>query len=1362
MPATAPSNLPSLSLSGPPSVSRPPALQAFPPRQEGRFVYLHEALLPAHPDEDLDNHLLNRTVQLVAEALQPFSPFYAHFGGAGDALLLLATFLDEHPEATVVSYPNSLPAAQSFFEAFPSLARVVFLPPRASAKVHLLLRMLLRRLPGCHGMGITPDIDYFKEWHAGLDLFKTYRVNPHPQWPGRFCKNPCANQVAVAPKGSLSGMIGTKRNVIEPNLWSELLGLLREAGLQPVILGTPEERAEYPSLDGCQDRRSYSFSEQMRHIAESVLFVGADSWGKTFAALASIPTIVFEAIKRGDWLGRTDPSDHVFLRPWPAIKTVKNLAECRAVLASQGRLKSQVAEPEPIDVFWQGSFRDPGSLAHVNRELSRELESRSGFRLCREDLRSAPAPAAATPKPRSSERSITLRHLWPPNWEPVLNGHLVIIQPWEFGALPEQWVRQARHVDEFWVPSNYVRQLYLDSGISAEKVHVVPNGIDPTRFRPEAPPLALPTRKTFKFLFVGGTIPRKGPDLLLEAYLQTFTAAEDVCLVIKDFGGDGVYAGQTLQTRIRAASAQPGAPEILHLTGELPADEMPGLYNACDCLVHPYRGEGFALPVLEAMACGLPVIVTDGGATDDFAPPALARHLPATRREIGFEVAGMKLACAGWLLEPDPVVLAQEMRWAFSHRDEARTLGRQASASVRRDWTWACAACRAAERLQTLAARRKTTAPCASLSKPAALPEVAKLGSLAEARARFTERRFLEAWRETLTALQVRPFHPEACLLLAEIALGAGDSITARQCAERARRLVPEWKPARQFLKSALKGSAKWAWPELSSLLAPPPPPRLSVCLIARNEEAFLGQCLDSIRGLGAQIIVVDTGSTDRTVEIARQHGAEIHSFAWCDDFSAARNAALAHATGDWILVLDADEELPPASHPALLKAMRKAEVMAWRLPILDAGREEEGGTYVPRLFRNAPGLYFAGRIHEHAFGSVEVLRKAWGLDNRLGAASLLHHGYTKELTKNRSKIDRNLRLLQRALEESPRDPSLLMSHGLELVRSGDWLGGLDQYIAAYRILAALPPAQVPPELREMLLTQLCTHLMAVKNFEEIIHILNSPLAQASRLTASMHFALGLAHIQLGHFSEGAAHMQHCLAQRGQPSLAPVNKTIHTASPHHCLAICLARLNRHAEADAAFAAGLKEDAPSPQLRLDFAAFRAGQGRAREALEQLYQLLLERPAEEPAWQLGGQIALSQPEFLEVAQTWTAEAHRLCPHNTVILAQRAETLLLSGDASSALPLWRQLASNRQPQALAAQALCELVGSEAPPMTPEVTEETAISQAFLGWYRRLLSIGARDILLQINARLTYLAQSLPSAARLLTSAVTEAQAV
>ena len=89
--------------------------------------------------------------------------------------------------------------------------------------------------------------------------------------------------------------------------------------------------------------------------------------------------------------------------------------------------------------------------------------------------------------------------------------------------------------------------------------------------------MKLATKKSFKFLFVGGTILRKGPDVLLEAYLRSFTAADDVCLIIKEVGGPSVYSGQTLESRIKAAQAKANAPEIIYLTDEFLPAEMAAL-----------------------------------------------------------------------------------------------------------------------------------------------------------------------------------------------------------------------------------------------------------------------------------------------------------------------------------------------------------------------------------------------------------------------------------------------------------------------------------------------------------------------------------------------------------------------------------------------------------------------------------------------------------------------------------------------------------------------------------------------------------------------------------------------------------------
>ncbi len=1046
-----------------------------------------------------------------------------------------------------------------------------------------------------------------------------------------------------------------------------------------------------------------------------------------------------------------------------------------------------------VSVAWSGSFLDFGSLSHVNRELTGALGNLPGVQLTRLGQATLNAPGslaalARTLKPTApAGTQVTVRHAWPPDWQRPATGKLVVMQPWEFGALPLDWAKQATTVDEFWAYSNYVRRLYLAAGVAPEKVKVVPLGIDPQSFRPDAKPLPLATRKTFKFLFVGGTIYRKGPDVLLRAYLATFTAADDVCLVIKDFGGNSVYQGQTLGVQIKAAQAQPNAPEILHLTDDLPPESLPSLYTACDCLVHPYRGEGFGLPVLEAMACALPVICTGGGSTDDFATDEFAYRLPAVRKPIGNKVGNIELVSGGWLFEPDASALSARLRHVLGNREEARAKGRAASEFARTQFTWqrsaeavlAClkgnaggvAAPTAAVPQASRLPQAGTPAPRAKLGpsgdsasamqKPQfnfKLPTVALLGDLCAARAALQQKRFVPAWSAVLASLKVRPFNPDAWLLLAEIAREAGDVPMAKRCAERGRALAPQWRAAKKFQKTLPTHSRdpKIAWPALPAGSAAP---RVSVFVIAKNEERFIGQCLTSLNGLADQLVVLDTGSTDRTVAIAQEHGAEVHHAAWEDDFSAARNAALAHCTGDWVMFLDADEELPPAEHAKLRAELQAPGVLAVRVRLQNVGQEADGCCHVPRVWRNAPGLFFYGRVHEQVFPSVLVKCEAWHMETRLGTTTLRHHGYDPEVVKERNKVARNLALLRRAVQELPGEPNLEMNLGLELVRSGCLLEGLDHYRLAFSQLTELPMKDVVPELRESLLTQYVCHLHTAQEVAELLRVLESRTAREGGLTASMHFMAALACLDLKRFADGAEHACLCLAKRHQPVLSPINRDILKAGPHHILALCQWGAQQHEEVEQAFLKALAEDAGARAARLDFARWLAERGRKVDALHLLHKLVPGSETEPRVWLLGARIALSEPALLEFAGDWTGEAVSHHPEHPGLAALRAEALLLAGDAAGASAALAAL--QEASPALHAARLVAALGSDGELPTGGSQPEGALSGEFLRWYRRLVEFRANSLLLRINARLAELNGLLPTAARILAAAVEAAAA-
>jgi glycosyltransferase involved in cell wall biosynthesis len=355
--------------------------------------------------------------------------------------------------------------------------------------------------------------------------------------------------------------------------------------------------------------------------------------------------------------------------------------------------------PGIVRVAWHGDFGPQHSLALVNDRLARELAAIPGFGVDRRGAGSGPARAG-------SDAGVDVTHCWPPHLAPPSSRRWIAFQPWEFGSMPAEWLVPLRdRAEDVWVYSGFNRRCYVADGVPADRVAVIPLGVDSTTFRPDAPPsprILRGTKKTFRFLFVGGTIHRKGIDVLLNAWRRAFTKADDVCLVIKDFCRKSAYRGQTNEESVRKLAADANAAEILYVTEDLDRDEIPGLYTACQALVHPYRGEGFGLPVAEAMASGLPVIVTRGGPCDEFCPPRAGIFVSAQKREIRGE---HPLVGKGFLLEPSPEELAAMMRLAVAHPERMRELGACGREVAETRLTWGHTARAIADRLRVVLAR---------------------------------------------------------------------------------------------------------------------------------------------------------------------------------------------------------------------------------------------------------------------------------------------------------------------------------------------------------------------------------------------------------------------------------------------------------------------------------------------------------------------------------------------------------------------------------------------------------------------------------------------------------------------------------
>lgn len=233
----------------------------------------------------------------------------------------------------------------------------------------------------------------------------------------------------------------------------------------------------------------------------------------------------------------------------------------------------------------------------------------------------------------------------------------------------------------------------------------------------------------------------------------------------------------------------------------------------------------------------------------------------------------------------------------------------------------------------------------------------------------------------------------------------------------------------------------------------------LSICLITKNEEAHLARCLESVRGLWDDLVVVDTGSTDRTVEIARGFGARLFEFTWQDDFSLARNFCIAQATGDWILSIDADESIAARDHEVIRRYLRRADVdavMASQRHYVTSGvvvgwqpgpgGYDEGKPYpgfmdvqCRRLFRNRPWLRWRNRVHEELVSTDP----AHPLREEPGDWVIHHYGKTDARAVLQAKGEAYLRIGLKKIEDEPDNPQahyeLAVQYG-ELSRSEEAL----------------------------------------------------------------------------------------------------------------------------------------------------------------------------------------------------------------------------------------------------------------------------------------------------------------------------------
>ena len=202
---------------------------------------------------------------------------------------------------------------------------------------------------------------------------------------------------------------------------------------------------------------------------------------------------------------------------------------------------------------------------------------------------------------------------------------------------------------------------------------------------------------------------------------------------------------------------------------------------------------------------------------------------------------------------------------------------------------------------------------------------------------------------------------------------------------------------------------------KVKQIAVPKKSPTISLCMMVKDEEELLPQCLDSVKDHVDEIIVVDTGSTDRTVEIAETHGAKVYHHPWENNFSKHRNQSISYATGDWILIMDADEELDAGTVHLLRKVIHEAPTSVISFNVRsymgNGAYYTEGNS--TRLFKNGLGFHYKGYVHNQLVARGKATPSS---------IVLWHHGYDIPDEQLDAKKQRSLQLLRKQIEEFPDD----------------------------------------------------------------------------------------------------------------------------------------------------------------------------------------------------------------------------------------------------------------------------------------------------------------------------------------------------
>ena len=352
----------------------------------------------------------------------------------------------------------------------------------------------------------------------------------------------------------------------------------------------------------------------------------------------------------------------------------------------------------------------------------------------------------------------------------------------------------------------------------------------------------------------------------------------------------------------------------------------------------------------------------------------------------------------------------------------------------------------------------------------------------------------------------------------------------------------------------------------------------ITACLLTRDEAAAVGASIRSLANVVDQVLVVDTGSTDGTPDLAREAGAKVCTVVWADDFAAGRNAALAQARGDWIFWVNPDETYLGPGRNELDALMRNDRVFGYFARILSSDAEDEssvpGQAWDLRLFRNRPGLAFLGRLHP-AFDPAIVQKVAEeGLAVELSSLTLRSAGRSEPGPMTEEQARWTLSLIDKELNDRPGQIRYLIEAARLLRRLGDFRADAALAVAAQATFAARgadrPPSQKVQHLLESVIESNVDHPLGPIDRREAIRL----TLKWFRDSPPLLWSLAGSHHARGEFAEATAVLEHLvdLGERGEYDHSrPFPAEIVGDQARMNLAACYARIGRADDARRLFA-----------------------------------------------------------------------------------------------------------------------------------------------------------------------------------------------